>query len=95
MRVLTACIYYVVTKVQGYVLLDVDFLPLQEEYWQTDQMLSAYFSLLSERFSTPNSRKMNLDFTTVGAIVTGLGIEEHLSKGTPLPMRSVGKIWAK
>ena len=38
---------------------------------------------------------MNLDFTTVEAIVTGLGIEEHLSKGTPLPMRSVGKIWAK
>ena len=38
---------------------------------------------------------MNLDFTTVGAIVTGLGIKEHLSKGTPLPMRSVGKIWAK
>ena len=35
---------------------------------------------------------MNLDFTTVWAIVTGLGIEEHLNKGTPLPMRSVGKI---
>ena len=48
MCVLTACIYYVVTKVQGYVLLDVDFVPLQGEYWQTDQMLSAYFSLLSE-----------------------------------------------
>ena len=93
MHVLTACIYYVIAKVQGYVLLDVDFLPLQGEYWQTDQMLSAYFSLLSEQFSTPNSRKMNLDFTTVGAIVTGLGVEEHLSKGTPLPMRSVGKIW--
>ena len=92
MRVLTACIYYVIAKVQGYVLLNVDFVPLQGEYWQTDQMLSAYFSLLSERFLTPNSRKMNLDFTTVGAIVTGLGVEEHLNKGTPLPMRSVGKI---
>ena len=35
---------------------------------------------------------MNLDFTTVGVIVTGLGLEQHLNKGTPLPMRSVGKI---
>ena len=92
MHVLTVCIYYVITKVQGYVLLDVDFVPLQGEYWQTDRMLSAYFNLLSERFLTPNSRKMNLDFTTVGAIVTGLGVEEHLNKGTPLPMRLVGKI---
>ena len=91
MCVLTVCIYYVIAKVQGYVLLDVDFVPLQEEYWQTDQMLSAHFSLLSARFSTPNSRKINLDFTTMGAIVTCAGVEQHLNKGTPLPMKSVGR----
>ena len=90
MRVLTACIYYVVAKVQGYVLLDVDFVPLQGEYWQTDQMLSAYFSLLSVRFSAPNSLKINLDFTTMGAILKGSGIEQHLNSGRPLPMKSVG-----
>lgn len=89
MRILTACIYYVVAKVEGYVLLDVDFLPLQGEYWQTDQMLSAYFSLLSSRFSTPNCRKRNLDFTIVGSIVTGSGVQAHLNKGIPLPMTSV------
>ena len=74
MRVLTACIYYVVAKVQGYVLLDVDFVPLQGEYWQTDQMLSAYFSLLSVRFSAPNSLKINVDFTTMEAILKGSGV---------------------
>ena len=40
MCVLTASIYYVVAKVNGFVLLDVDMLPLQGEHWQTDQMLS-------------------------------------------------------
>ena len=92
MRVLTACIYYVVAIVQGYVLLDVDFVPLQGEYWQTDQMLSAYFSLLSAQFLTPNSCKINLDFTTMGAILTGSGVEQHLKKGTLLPMKLVGTI---
>lgn len=90
MRVLTACIYYVVAKVQGYVLLDVDFVPLQGEYWQTDQMLSAYFSLLSVRFSAPNSLKINVDFTTMEAILKGSGVEQHLNSGRPLPMKSVG-----
>ena len=90
MRVLTACIYYVVAKVQGYVLLDVDFVPLQGEYWQTDQMLSAYFSLLSVRFSAPNSLKINVDFTTMETILKGLGVEQHLNSGRPLPMKSVG-----
>ena len=32
MHVLTASIYYVVTKVNGFVLLDVDMLPLQGEH---------------------------------------------------------------
>ena len=90
MRVLTACIYYVVAKVQGYVLLDVDFVPLQGEYWQTDQMLSAYFSLLSVRFSAPNSLKINVDFTTMEAILKGSGVEQHLNSRRPLPMKSVG-----
>ena len=90
MRVLTACIYYVVAKVQGYVLLDVDFVPLQGEYWQTDQMLSAYFSLLSVRFSAPNSLKINVDFTTMEAFLKGSGVEQHLNSGRPLPMKSVG-----
>ena len=90
MRVLTACIYYVVAKVQGYVLLDVDFVPLQGEYWQTDQMLSAYFSLLSVRFSAPNSLKINVDFTTMEAILKGSGVEQHLNSGRPLPMKLVG-----
>ena len=90
MRVLTACIYYVVAKVQGYVLLDVDFVPLQGEYWQMDQMLSAYFSLLSVRFSAPNSLKINVDFTTMEAILKGSGVEQHLNSERPLPMKSVG-----
>ena len=89
MRILTACIYYTVAKVEGFVLLDVDFIPLQGEYWQTDQMLSAYFKLLSTRFSTPNQRRMSLDFTTVGAIMTGSGVRDHLEKNKSLPLSSV------
>ena len=77
-------------KFKVYVLLDVDFVPLQGEYWQTDQMLSAYFSLLSVRFSAPNSLKINVDFTTMEAILKGSGVEQHLNSGRPLPMKSVG-----
>ena len=48
--VLTASIYYVVAKVNGFVLLDVDMLPLQGEHWQTDQMRNKCTLL-----TTPNS----------------------------------------
>ena len=85
MSILTASIYYMVTKVNGFVLLDVDMLPLQGEHWQMDQMLSAYFSLLV-RFSTPLSLKFNLDFTSVGSIVTGTGVEKYLVMGSILPL---------
>ena len=91
MRVLTASLYYVVAKVNGYVLMDIDLLPLQGEHWQMDQMLSAYFSLVATRFSTPHSLKMNLDFTTVGAIITGTGVSNYLAKQAQLPMSSVSK----
>ena len=47
MRILTASMYYVVVKIQGYTLLDVDMLPLQGEHWQTDQMVSAYLALVA------------------------------------------------
>ena len=89
MRILTASIYYVVAKVNGFVLLDVDMLPLQGEHWQTDQMLSAYFSLLASRFSTPLSLKFNLDFTSVESIVTGTGVKKYLAMGSTLPLSSV------
>ena len=82
MRILTASIYYVITKVNGFVLLDVDMLPLQGEHWQMDQMLSAYFSLLASRFWTPLSLKFNLDFTSVGSIVTGTGVKKYLATGS-------------
>ena len=89
MRVLTASIYYVVAKVNGFVLLDVDMLPLQGEHWQTDQMLSTYFSLLASRFSTPESLKFNLDFTSVGSIVSRTGVAKYLEMGSPLPLSSI------
>ena len=89
MRILTASIYYMVAKVNGFVLLDVDMLPLQGEHWQIDQMLSAYFSLLASTFSTPCSLKFNLDFTSVGSIVTGTGVEKYLVMGSILPLSSV------
>ena len=89
MRILTASIYYVIAKVNGFVLLDVDMLPLQGEHWQTDQMLSAYFSLLASRFSTPLSLKFNLDFTCVGSIVAGTGVQKYLEMGSTLPLSSV------
>ena len=55
MRILTASMYYVVAKIQGYTLLDVDvdMLPLQGEHWQTDQMVSTYLALVASRFSRP------------------------------------------
>lgn len=89
MRVLTASIFYVVAKVNGFVLLDVDMLPLQGEHWQTDQMLSAYFSLLATQYSTPVSLKMNLDFTSIGNIITGAGVKNYLETGSALPLSSV------
>ena len=89
MHILTASIYYVIAKVNGFVLLDVDMLPLQGEHWQTDQMLSAYFSLLASRFSTPLSLKFNLDFTCVGSIVAGMGVQKYLEMGSTLPLSSV------
>ena len=91
LRVLTASIYYVVAKVNGFVLLDVDMLPLQGEHWQTDQMLSAYFCLLTTRFSTPNSLKCNIDFTSVGSIISGTGLQKYLETGHGLPLTSVSK----
>ena len=89
MRILTASIYYVVAKVNGFVLLDVDMLPLQGEHWQTDQMMSAYFSLLAAKFSTPMSLKFNLDFTSLGKIVSGRGVQNYLDTGSTLPLSSV------
>ena len=89
MRVLTASIYYVVAKVNGFVLLDVDMLPLQGEHWQTDQMLLAYFSLLASCFSTPESLKFNLDFTSMGSIVSGTVVVKYLEMGSPLPLSSI------
>ena len=91
-RVLTASIYYVVAKVNGFVLLDVDMLPLQGEHWQTDQMLLAYFSLLASHFSTPKSLKFNLDFTSVGSIVSGTGVAKYLEMGSPLPLSSISML---
>ena len=89
MRILTASIYYIVAKVNGFVLLDVDMLPLQGEHWQTDQMMSTYFSLLASRFSTPTSLKFNLDFTSLGKIVSGRGVENYLDTSLTLPLSSV------
>ena len=87
--VLTASFYYVVAKVNGFILLDMDLLPLQGEHWQTDQMLSAYFSLLANRFLTPNSLRLHLDFTSVGKKILGSGVATHLNNKTPLPLSSV------
>ena len=66
MRILMASMYYVVAKIQGYTLLDVDMLPLQGEHWQTDQIISAYLALVASRFSRPGKLVLALDFT-VGA----------------------------
>ena len=92
LRVLTASIYYVVAKVNGFVLLDVDMLPLQGEHWQTDQMLSAYFCLLTTRVSTADSLKCSIDFTSVGSIISGSGVEKYLGTGKSLPLTSVSML---
>ena len=89
LRVLTASIYYVVAKVNGFVLLDVDMLPLQGEHWQTDQMLSAYFCLLTTKFSTTSSLNCNVDFSSVGSIISGSGVKRYLDTGSSLPLTSV------
>ena len=91
MRILTALMYYVVAKVKGYTLLDVDMLPLQGEHWQTDQMMSAYLSLVTSRFSTPDKLILALDFTVVRTIFTGIGVTRHLQQGAQLPLSSVSK----
>ena len=81
MHILTASMYYVVAKVKGYTLLDVDMLPLQGEHWQTDQMMSAYLSLVTSHFSTPDKLILTIDFTVVGTIFTGVGVTCHLPSG--------------
>ena len=75
----------------GFVLLDVDMLPLQGEHWQTDQMLSAYFCLLTTKFSTPSSLKCNIDFTSVGRILSGDGVKVYLDTASSLPLTSVSQ----
>ena len=70
-----ASMYYVVAKIEGYTLLDVDMLPLQGEHWQTDQMVSAYLALVASQFSRPAKLVLALDFMVVGSIFTGLGIK--------------------
>ena len=89
MRILTASMHYVVVKIQGYTLLDVNMLPLQGEHWQTDQMVSAYLTLVASRFSRPGKLVLALDFTVVGSIFTGLGIKRHLEQDAQLPLSSV------
>ena len=89
MRILTASMYYVVAKVQGYTLLDVDMLPLQGEHWQTDQMVSAYLALVASRFSRPGNLVLALDFTVVSSIFTGVGVKRHLEQDAQLPLSSV------
>ena len=91
MRILTASMYYVVAKVKGYTLLDVGMLPLQGEHWQTDQMMSAYLSLVATCFSTLEKLILALDFTVVGSILTGVGVTCHLEQGAQLPLSSVSK----
>ena len=91
MCILTASMYYVVAKVKGYTLLDVDMLPLQGEHWQTDQMMSAYLSLVASCFSTLDKLILALDFMVVWTIFTGIGVTHHLQQGAQLPLSSVSK----
>ena len=91
MRILTALMYYVVAKVKGYTLLDVDMLALQGEHWQTDQMMSAYLSLVASRFSTLDKLILALDFMVVWTIFTGVGVTCHLQQGAQLTLSSVSK----
>ena len=89
MQILMASMYYVVVKIQGYTLLDVDMLPLQGEHWQTDQMFSAYLALVASQFLRLGKLVLALDFMVVGSIFTGLGIERHLEQDAQLPLSSV------
>ena len=91
MHILTASMYYVVAKVKGYTLLDVVMLPLQGEHWQTDQMMSAYLSLVPSHFSTSDKLILALDFTVVRSIFTGIGVTCHLEQGAQLLLSSVSK----
>ena len=91
MCILTASMYYVMAKVKGFTLLDVDMLPLQGEHWQTDQMMLAYLSLVAGCFSTPNKLILILDFTVVGITFTGMGVQCHLNQGAQLPLSSVSE----
>ena len=91
MRILTASMYYVVAKVKGYTLLDVDMPSLQREHWQTDQMMSAYLFLVTSHFSTPDKLILALNFMVVGTIFTGVGVTCHLQQGAQLPLSSVSK----
>ena len=89
MRILTASMYYVVAKIQGYTLLNVDMLPLQGEHWQTDQMVSTYLALVASRFSRLAKLVLALDFMVVASIFTGLGIKCHLEQDAQLLLSSV------
>ena len=91
MHILTVLMCYVVAKVKGYTLLAVDMLSLQGEHLQTDQMMSAYLSLVASHFSTPDKLILTLDFTVVGTIFTGVGVTSYLQQGAQLPLSSVSK----
>ena len=81
--------YYVVAKIQGYTLLDVDMLPLQGEHWQTDQMVSTYLALVASQFSRLGKLVLTLDFMVVGSIFTGLGVKRHLEQDAQFPLSLV------
>ena len=48
------------------------------EHWKTDQMMSAYLSLVASCFSTPDKLILTLDFMVVGSIFTSVGVTCHL-----------------
>ena len=91
MCILTALMYYVVAKLKGYTLLDVDMLPLQGEHWQTDQMISAYLSLVTSHFLNTRHIDSCPQLYVVGSIFTGVGVTHHLEQGAQLPLSSVSK----
>ena len=43
-------------------------------------------------FSTPESLKFNLDFTSVGSIVSGTGVAKYLETGFLLPLSSISML---
>ena len=61
------------------------------EHWQTDQMMSAYLSLVTSCFSSPDKLILTLNFMVVGSIFTGIGVTHHLEQGAQLPLSSVSK----